>query len=188
MYFIGHFSIAHLFSRMIDKRTFLSPWMFPLVVIFASLPDTFHVLNMRVVAHNPIGNLFIAIAGVLIIRFFIKVNWSQCVVLFIASFSHFLGDLIFGSYYLLFPWSFRDFYLVEFNSIPHMVAEISLTIIFLLIFIKSGELSRFRDWVFSVFRRKEWDGKKVFRSRTIPILLVISMVFLATLQFLIFFV
>ena len=189
MYFIGHFAIAYFILRLLDRRTFRDPLMFPTIMVFASFPDIMHIVNMRHLAHNFLGTAGIVLLGVIALYLFKVFNRKQLGLIFIAGFSHFIGDIVFGSYYPFGPFSFRSVTLFEFESPIHLYTEIILISMSITVFHLSGEHRTFREWSGRVIHdfKQKMRADQLFLGSFYPFLILYGYLSISVLEPIIYF-
>ncbi len=123
MWFLGHTALSlllvlpliYLGGKGVDRSRFY------LLVFFANLPDFFHLGVVRdYTSHNIFGALVLFALAAYAFRD--RVGWPEA----LAYFSHFVGDLLFGSFMPFFPFVRSNLSLWPWNGWLDTAAELVL--------------------------------------------------------------
>ena len=144
MWVLGHSVVAYLLIKMIYffKHEELEAESIIFIFIFANLIDSIHFGLLRLLGHNLIGTFLLALFWILVFGKIgiIKKKWYP--MLFFASISHIVGDLLFSSYSLFWPFEPRVLSLYPWNSFEDIVIESLLTVCFIIIFYSSKDFEK----------------------------------------------
>ena len=116
------------------------PYFLLLLFVFANWPDFFHAGDIRIFSHNTIAVLVVPI---IILIFMVQrriMDRTEAFFLFWASVIHMITDIGFSSFYPFYPFDDSYVNIFLFNSLQNIMAEVILSVPFLLIFIAS------KDW------------------------------------------
>jgi len=94
MWFLGHFCLAYLITKLATRKTFDHGYMLVLLLVFSNLPDILHFGILRTISHSFIGAPVVLLLGLGSALYFIKLNRNQSLLLLAAGFSHLLADMI----------------------------------------------------------------------------------------------
>ncbi len=104
MWFIGHLAFAYILLKCITlgKTRFTSKFLF-LLFLFSNLIDFLHFPVLRFYIHNLPGSFLITIICLWILHKKLKLHQNEMILLFLASTSHIIADILFGTFFVLFP-------------------------------------------------------------------------------------
>lgn len=152
MWFIGHLAFAYILLKCITlgKTRFTSKFLF-LLFLFSNLIDFLHFPVLRFYIHNLPGSFLITIICLWILHKKLKLHQNEMILLFLASTSHIIADILFGTFFVLFPLNTNAYSVFPWNGIEDMTAEFFLGEIFLIQLFLSGEAKAFATYNFKHF-------------------------------------
>ena len=155
MWYLGHIAIGYFIacgiSRAVGKR--FQAKLLPFVFLLAISPDFVHFGFLHMAGHNFIGGTLISLFIVLIISRFLPLEKWEAVTLWLVGFTHFIGDVLFSTYYPLIPFDFDVHTIYNYHSSLAISTALVVCIVFLMVFFFSGDLSSLKGVTNSGIKR-----------------------------------
>ena len=140
MWTIGHISLGYLFSRPGFGKRPLRPVVLLTIFFFGLVPDALHHGIFWAISHT----LYFQIPYIIVILWVLNkleiIYRHELLPLFIAGFTHVLGDLLFGSFWFYFPFNLRRAGLFGWGSYLDLSVEVCLFMFMMIILIVKGDL------------------------------------------------
>jgi len=145
-------------------RAHFPPGFLLLLFIFANWPDYFHIGFLRYYSHN-IFSVFIGplIVFPVLLRFRV-IKRIEAFLLLSASVLHMVTDLLFSSYYTLYPFRGRENSYYDLFGPEYLIFESIISIAFIAVFVRSGESKDLTDFLVRCLNRK-WRAAASFFER-----------------------
>ena len=149
IWIVGHSAIAYLVIKSIylGFKKEISPRLLIFIFIFANILDSLHFGSLRWISHNLIGA--IVYSGIWII-IFIKLKLvykKEIIILYIAVFTHILGDVMCASFSFFVPFSYKPYSIWHSNTIEHLSFESILFLLFIIMFISSKDYQNLKIYL-----------------------------------------
>jgi len=145
-----------------------TPEFLLLLFVFANWLDFIHVGQWRMLSHNLIATVVVPSVALLPLVRWRIIGRFEAVLLFCASIIHMSTDILFGSFFIAFPFRTAASTIYPFNGMEDLVFESVVALLFLLVFIWSREwddLSRFLADTIARSKKKGEPGIRSFGGR-----------------------
>jgi predicted membrane protein len=173
MWILGHTAFAYLLVKLLfpSIRKECNGKLLLFIFIFANITDATHFGPLRTLVHNTIGTLLFSYIWIRFFRYHEIIDGKITPILLTATTTHIIGDLLFSYYHPFLPFSDYAGTLYAWNSTENIIVESLIGFIFLVVFVRSGDLRRFQKYSFSetllfrkVFCFKDFYTPKLFPS------------------------
>jgi hypothetical protein len=146
MWIAGHTAFGYLVAKagFSVARKPLRPDLVLMIFFFSNLIDATHFGWLRDLTHNAIGTVLFTALALLILDRLGMLRKGDGPVLGGVSILHATGDLLFGGYLPLFPFSNRVHWAFPWNSPENLVTESALGFLFVAVFCLSADFKRAR--------------------------------------------
>lgn len=192
MWIIGHTACAYLLTKLIYKfrKKKMQPDLIVFIFIFANLIDSLHLGILRNMSHCLIGTITYLILWLFILKKYKLIKKEDFPALFIAGSTHIIMDIIFSDYYVFYPFDSTLYSVYGWNSPEHMIVGSLIIIIFIIIFILSGDFLNLRLFIHEERKTfiKDFYFKKIFNKAHFTFSLFIVFYVFLIAQFLIFII
>lgn len=190
MWVIGHTAFAYLLIKplFIFTKKKVEPRLIFFIFIFANLIDSVHYGPLRRIFHNPIGTIIFAVFWLIFFEKCKIIHKTEFPLLLFATGTHVLADVIFSSYFLLFPLNTNSYSIYGWNSSENLIVGAIMVMAFLLIFFLSGDYRRLKDFISEEKTqwRRNFTFKELFNPSWFTLYLFIAFYLFTLAQFLVF--
>jgi len=164
MWIVGHTALGYLLARAGFSlgRKRLRPDMVLMIFFFSNLIDALHFGWLRDLTHNPLGTALFTAMAILVLARLGLLQKGDGTVLAGVSGLHAAGDLLFGGYLPLYPFSAKVYYAWPWNSVENLLFESALGVLFVAVFLSSRDHGEVR--AFAAGQRKLLFGELHWRN------------------------
>ncbi len=168
MWALGHFCIGYLFSRPLYKKEPITPLSLLSIFFMAVVLDSVHVYEFRPIMHSMVFFLPFTFIILWVLYKLDIFKRNEILPLFIASLTHVLGDVLFGSFALFAPFNNKEVGIFRWGNYFHLSIEIALFALFMIVLIRTGDLKKLKE--ISPAKSKEKRGQRVYQNFVLIIL------------------
>jgi hypothetical protein len=146
MYIVGHTALAYLVLRpFLRSKNPELPINILLIFIFANIIDLMNFRSFRYYSHNLIGTFLIASICLVVLKKLKLIQNKIIPLLFTATGTHVIADVIFSEYHLYAPFDDRAIALIGHNPLLGQFAESILFGIFFMVIIVTKDYLKLKE-------------------------------------------
>ncbi len=182
MWTFGHFCLGYIISRPMFENKPLKPISLLSIFFMASVLDSIHVYSYRPIMHSLVFFFPFAIVLLLVIYKIDIIKRNEFLPLFVASLTHVLGDIFFGSFALLVPLSNKEVGIFAWGDYLNLTVEICLFVIMMIMLIYTGDLKKLEE--VSILKLKEKRGQRIFQNFVLIMFILVTIGQIVTIIYL----
>jgi hypothetical protein len=170
MWTLGHFCFGYIISRPLYGKKPLKPLSLLSIFFMAVVIDSVHVYEFRPIMHSMVFFLPFTMIILMVLHKLDIFSRNEILPLFVASVTHIVGDILFGSFAPFAPLSYEEVGIFIWGTYFHLSVEIVLFAIMLLLLIRTGDYKNLEE--VALLKSKETKGQKIYQDFVLVIFIL----------------